>query len=258
MATFDLPQTWAEFGFEVEETADGSPSLRSLKPNYPDTEKGESMHHSGGAAEETEIIYGRVIRRCFEKIERPHFISVGLGIGYVEMTIAREALLQKNLNFTMESFEIIPELRQLFVAWVNSAEMVPSITAVYDRTLRFVGADRGLHPNTLKNLLAEKYISQAWRIRGDLAREYSDVTPAHTMLFDAFSAKSTPELWDEEFLKRFFSLGMHEDGMISTYACRMSLKRALQQTQFQIRVREGFKSKRNSTLGVRGIFAIET
>ncbi|RYZ67769.1 MAG: hypothetical protein EOP09_10490 [Proteobacteria bacterium] len=53
---------------------------------------------------------------------------------------------------------------------------------------------------------------------------------------------------------QFFTNAVAPDGMVSTYACRMSLKRALERCNFAIRVRAGFKSKRNSTLGVRGVF----
>ena len=117
----NTPQTWSAIGFEVEITGDGSPTLR-LMP-------GECMHHSGGAAEETELIYGRVIRKSFEVIPKPHFLSVGLGLGYVEMTIAREALLKQNFNFTLESFELVPELRDYLKQWLIEGE-VNSTTAL--------------------------------------------------------------------------------------------------------------------------------
>lgn len=251
----ELPQAWADFGFEVEYTTDGSPSLRCLKPNYPDAEKGESMHHSGGAADETEIIYGRVIHRCFAEIQLPHFTSVGLGLGYVELTIAREALLKQNLEFTLESFEIVPELSSLLVAWLVGSALSPDILKVYEEVLTFVIGSSGVDPQQLKTLLARKVLLGQWVLRGDLAAEFADIKPAHVLIFDAFSAKTTPELWDEVFLEHFFKLAVAEDGMVSTYACRMSLKRALEKTGFHIQVREGFKSKRNSTLGVKGIFA---
>jgi hypothetical protein len=249
-----LPETWSEIGFEVEITGDGSPSLRLLKPTYADGDKGESMHHSGGAAAETELIYGRVLRRCFSQVEAPHFLSVGLGLGYVEMTVAREAFFKQNLNFTLESFESISELKNLLLAWLQEWPLPPVIQTVYDQVLAYVLKDSSVPGADLKNLLLKKLSGAEWHVQGALAAGFQLMKPAHVLLFDAFSSKTTPDLWDEDFLSDFFRRGLQTDGMVSTYACRVSLKRALQATGFQVEVREGFQGKRNSTLGVRGAF----
>ena len=84
---------WRDIGFEIEITGDGSPSLRLLESVDPAKDKGESMHHSGGACAETLLIYGQPIALTLQKVEKAHFLIVGLGLGYIELTIAREALL---------------------------------------------------------------------------------------------------------------------------------------------------------------------
>ncbi|MNL45541.1 bifunctional tRNA (mnm(5)s(2)U34)-methyltransferase/FAD-dependent cmnm(5)s(2)U34 oxidoreductase [compost metagenome] len=71
------------------------------------------------------------------------------------------------------------------------------------------------------------------------------------ILYDAFSSKTTPHLWEEEFLKSFFQCAA-ADAMVSTYACKATLKRALKDSGFEVIVREGFLGKRNSTLALRG------
>lgn len=245
----NTPQTWSAIGFEVEFTGDGSPSLRMRQ------EPAESMHHSGGAAEETELIYGAVIRRCFVQTPAPHFLSVGLGLGYVELTVAREALLRNNFNFTLESFELVPELRQFFILWLKGENMAPEIQEVYDLALDHVLKGHSLPAEEVKSLLVQKWTHQEWRLQGPLLAESLFMSPAQCLLFDAFSAKTSPDLWDEEFLVAFFQKAMAEDAMVSTYACRSALKKALKRTDFAVKVREGFKGKRNSTLGLRGTFA---
>ena len=246
-----LPETWSEIGFEVEITGDGSPSLRLLQAIDDKTEKGESMHHSGGAAEETELIYGRVIHECFNHTPEPHFLSVGLGLGYVELTIAREALLKRNLNFSIESFELVPELKFLFQAWLKGESLSSEIQNVYDLMAQSVLKTHFLELKNLKSLLNEKQAQQRWRLQGPLLAQSPFLSLAHGILFDAFSSKTSPDLWTEEFLVDFFTRASANDSVISTYACRGTLKRALKQSAFAVQIREGFKGKRNSTLAWR-------
>lgn len=246
----NMPQTWSEIGFEVEITGDGSPSLRLFQGQ----EKGEAMHHSGGAAEETEMIYGRVIRRCFENVKTPHFISVGLGLGYVELTIVREACLKKNFNFTLDSFELVPELRNAFMQWLKDGDLSTEVRDVYDQVLKYVLKDAEVDPLEVKKVLSDKHLQGEWGLKGPLDQDSVFIGQAHGVLFDAFSAKTTPALWTEEFLVDFFRKATAEDSLVSTYASRATLKHALKASGFLVENREGFKGKRNSTLGLKGLF----
>lgn len=248
-------QRWSNIGFEVEITGDGSPSLRLLKPVFLDAEKGESMHHSGGAAAETELIYGQVLKRCFQEILAPHFLSVGLGLGYVELVTAREALLKKNFQFSMESFELVPELKQWFISWLQGQSLSTEVQDVYDSVLKFVlQSTPEVKPLELKALLCEKLENKDWNLQGPLTGAFQLLAPSHGLLFDAFSAKTTPEIWTEDFLVDFFTQATAADAMVATYACRGSLKRALMRAGFEIEVRPGFQGKRNSTRAYKGVF----
>ena len=83
-------KSWQDIGFEVEITRDGSPSLHLIATVDPTKPFGETMHHSGGAITETNLIYGIPIAEIFVKMNSPQFLIVGLGLGYIEMIIARE------------------------------------------------------------------------------------------------------------------------------------------------------------------------
>lgn len=253
---------WADLGFEVEITEDGSPSLRQLTSAVDAALKGESMHHSGGAAAETELIYGTPIRACFGPIPAPHFISVGLGLGYIELVIAREGLsrrlVNKSADFTLESWESVAPLREYFLEWLKGQPLAVEISNVYDRVLSFILKEGGaITPQMLKNVLVQKFENGQWKLHGALAGELTGEIPpekkAHGILFDAFSAKTTPELWDEHFLKTYFLQATGADAFISTYASRTSLKTALRDAEFEILIRPGFKGKRNSTLAYKGM-----
>lgn len=251
----NTPVAWSDIGFEVEITGDGSPSLRQLRSQVlgeeESGEKGESMHHSGGAAEETELIYGEPIRKCFAVIENPHFVSVGLGLGYVELVIARESLSLGHA-FSLESWEILPELRQWFVLWLSDEALPLEVSRVYDRVLDFVAKEVPQRRSEIKAALREKLDQNLWSLKGALTTVEKPKLQAHGLLFDAFSAKTTPALWTEEFLTEYFSTLMAKDSFVSTYASRTTLKRALSNVGFQLSIRPGFKNKRNSTLAFKG------
>ncbi|XGC79325.1 MnmC family methyltransferase [Bdellovibrio bacteriovorus] len=247
-------KSWADIGFEIEITGDQSPSLRLLHSVDPAKTHGESMHHSGGAATETFLIYGQPIKEIIAKIQNPHFLIVGLGLGYIELVIAKEALSQGKKVGLITSYESIPELKEFFFKWLKgeTAELKSEVVETYDSVAAAILSGSLITAKDLKTFLLDQFKSVG-DIQDALQSHSKPLSKYHCILYDAFSSKTTPHLWDEEFLKGFLKDGSAEQSMLSTYACKGSLKRALTHAGFEIVVREGFKSKRNSTLGRKGI-----
>ena len=247
-------KSWADIGFEIEITKDSSPTLRLLHSVDPEKPYGESMHHSGGASRETTYMYGNPIARVLENVKDPHFMVVGLGLGYIEMNIAREALkLGKSVGL-ITSYESIPELREFFWSWLHDqrAEIHPEILNVYDEALKHVLIDDSISPETLKNFLKQHFKSLS-DIDGALEQDVILKSRYHGFLYDAYSSKTTPHLWEESFLMRLFSEGAAEKSMLSTYACKGSMKRALRANGFEVTDRPALFGKRNSTLALKNI-----
>lgn len=248
-------KSWSDIGFEIEITGDSSPSLRLLTSIDPTKYRGESMHHSGGACAETLLIYGKPIHEILHNMEKPHFLIVGLGLGYIEMTIAREALL---LGLTSEqvglitSYESVPELRQFFFQWLwdLNLQLAPEVWNTYETAANHVIQKTSLTVDNLKVFL-RGHFSRLEDIQGALSATVKLPSRYHCILYDAFSSKTSPFLWEEEFLQQLLQDGAAEKCQVSTYACKASLKRALQSQGFAVIVREGFQGKRNSTLGTR-------
>lgn len=250
-------KSWSDIGFEIEITGDQSPSLRLLQAVDPLKDRGESMHHSGGACAETLLIYGEPIRKILENIEQPHFLIVGLGLGYIELVIAREALLQgKSAGRVglITSYESVPELREFFFKWLHEdvAGLSEEVWQVYDLVLAHVSKGTNLLPQDLKAFLRTHFKSLN-DIRQELSSSVRLESKYHGILYDAFSSKTSPFLWEEEFLAKLLREGTEERCLVSTYACKGSLKRALKSEGFEVVVREGFQGKRNSTLGVKNL-----
>lgn len=246
-------KTWSDLGFFIEITKDQSPSLRLFKSLDPEREHGEAMHHSGGAWTETDLIYGTCIRKAFEEIKEPCFLVVGLGLGYIEMTIAKEALLNQKKISHLHSFESHPDLRQFFVDWLHDKALLEEIRNTYDHALSFVLKDttpQKLSPTKVKELL-KMHFPDVSAISAGLS-ESSLVEPrANVILYDAFSSKTSPELWEESFLKDFFHRGTQVQAMLATYANKGNLKRALAAEGFVVQRNRGFSGKRNSTFAYR-------
>ena len=243
-------KSWSDIGFRIELTGDGSPSLRLLQSLREDRPDGEAMHHSGGAAAETDLIYGSCVREVLEKVESPSFLIVGLGLGYIEMLIAKECLLRGKTATAIRSFESLPQLRDFFYRWLWSQELPEEISDVYDQALEFILLGCELKKSDIQKFLRDHF-PQLDSISGSLDERTSFSRGYAGILYDAFSSKTSPELWEEEFLRGFLQKAADTKTFLSTYACKGSLKRALKAENFEVIQKPGFQGKRNSLFAQR-------
>jgi hypothetical protein len=248
-------KSWHEIGFCVEITGDGSPSLRIAEAKAILGARPEAMHHSGGACSETLLIYGNPVKDTLTSVKNPRFLVVGLGLGYIEMTIAREALLLRkdpSEIASIKSFEIVPELREFFINWLweNTVPANTEVNTIYDKVLSSLTAGTELEGHAIKNFL-KTFFKKSSDIGSAIENEENINYVNDCILYDAFSSKTNPTLWDENFLVAFLSRAAAQKCIFSTYACRGSLKRALKTCGFVVVVREGFQGKRNSTYAIR-------
>ncbi|UYL08125.1 MnmC family methyltransferase [Bdellovibrio sp. SKB1291214] len=246
-------KSWEDIGFEIEITKDQSPTLRLLESLDPAKPYGESMHHSGGASTETTYLYGSVAATVLEKIKNPHFMVVGLGLGYIEMNLAREALKQNKTVGLITSYESIPELREFFYLWLHGKQdqLHQNVAKVYDEALRHVLIGTEITPQQLKSFLRDHFANLT-DFHGALNEDVQFISRYHGIFYDAFSSKTHPHLWGEDFLNRLLLQSSAETSVLTTYALKSNLKRALRAQGFTVTEREGFFTKRGSTLGTRG------
>ncbi len=240
--------------YELVQTEDGSPTFRDLQGANL-----ESMHHRAGAYSETLEIYGRLVQFCLKE-GKTRFVSVGLGLGYNEILIAAEVLRidRRAANIQLRSFEADPFLRESFLRYIASESQAgpgDDIFSVYDGILSFFVNDpyfQGLQKKQIIQSLRLWLESGQWTVEGHLHEKTDWKSPYDGILFDAFSAKTNPELWSESFLCDFFSRACSENAAVTTYACTGALKRSLKKTGFHVEKISGFSNKRNSTFARRG------
>ncbi len=236
-------------------TEDGSQSLRFQTPGDDETPLfSEAMHSLKGAFSETDYIYGTAVRQVLSSRWEPSFISLGLGLGYIEILTTGLAAQHSPHSETeqIESFEIDADLREYFAKWIQGDDQVPNQFAkIYDDILARTAALTAVPGHSIKGRLKNSLLRGRLLLRGELTTATEFQKKFTGFLFDAFSAKSTPNLWQEDFLTRFLQTTATPNAVFATYACTGALKRALRGCEFQLKIREGFASKRDSTYAVR-------
>lgn len=194
------------------------------------------MHHSGGAFSETIYIYEPVVKAAFERFENPTIVSVGLGLGYNEILVAKRAA-GKPCNLV--SFESDENLRNCFQEFMKGN--FSPLNQLYHKICRYFEVDEAE--------IQEWFQKQNWRCEPALVSPKQIPAPVHGFLWDAFSKNSTPELWEEKFLIECLSRGV-TGSTVATYASNSVLKRSLKATGYHVDVRDGFQGKRNATFAV--------
>jgi len=270
-----LLQKWQnlfqESAFEVELTADQSPTLRMLGPPAENSSRAESMHHSGGAATETKYIYSQVIEAALSAyLVQPRLNQqfatavIGLGLGYIEICWALN-LLKKKLGpsneITLDTFETVSKLKSLFATWVSSPRDHHTISSseneeisIYDFVVQKIQPEAQLVEviGILNQALQQDHL----RFHENLL-SFQKNTQWNVICYDAFSQKTSHPLWQKDFLDYFLERHAASDCVFTTYACTGVLKKCLQEKGFTLLKRPGFQGKRDSTLAVRGYFSTD-
>lgn len=223
-------------GLQIQRTEDGSPTLSFGQ--------GEWMHNARGALSETAHVYGKVIENALKLDLPPHFVGVGLGLGYTEMWCASLAP-----SFQMDSYEADPELQLAWSRWLE--ERPSALKGTLDGVAELVGSRFGLGGPQVRQRLARAQATGRWRRHGALGRGGPLPRPWSVALFDAFSSATSPELWAAPFLKAFLA-SSDAPAVLTTYAAQGNLNRALREGGWTRHRRRGFGGKRECTLALHG------
>ncbi|MCB9072038.1 MAG: hypothetical protein H6623_00330 [Bdellovibrionaceae bacterium] len=225
------------FEFRREITGDGSPTLR-LPPTW------EPMHALEGAFTETLYIYQPTIAQALEIVKCPRILSIGLGLGYNEILTVCEALKADRLHLFLDSYESVEQLQTQFTSWIYDSPSL--LTDIYDDIAQRFANHYQIDPQQIKKIL-QHWLNEKQLVLHSAITATSRFQTSHGILFDAFSSKSSPELWTEDFLDSFLTFTKETPCFLSTYACKGNLTRALRKHGFSVEKRAGFGKKREST-----------
>lgn len=230
--------------YSLKTTEDGSPTL-VLSTDGDQLFVEEKMHSRYGAASETDYIYGPAIKWAFENVDVPRFVVVGLGLGYIEFLIVREAL-KRNSFCEIHSYETDDFLKDCILSWIHEDEVSP-LDIVLNSALSYM---TGTHSKNVKEQLRILHENGKWRLFGSITESSSKLS-YNCVLYDLFSQKISPELWQEQFLTDFLAVHAAPVCSFATYASKGALKRSLRSAGFDQWEQKGFANKRESTLAFR-------
>lgn len=228
------------FEYKHFQTEDGSPTL-SIGPTW------ERMHAEEGAFTERQIIYQPLVENAFITVKEPVFLSLGLGLGYNELIIAFESLQRRQNPALIASYESVDFLRETFKNWLN--EEPSELSVVYDEIIKLYSQKYKRDPAEAKSFLLKMLRDDRLQLLG--AVEEAEPPVSHGILFDAFSPRTCPQLWAEEFLESFFEKTSAACCYVATHACNAVLKKALKKKGFTLEIHEGYGRKRESLSAYR-------
>ena len=276
----------SSFPFDWVLTQDGSLTLK------PHGKNSEWMHSLAGAYSETQYIYGQTLRKVLSNWpsdQKVQILSLGLGLGYVEVLCAVESL-RHQVPFSITTYESEKSLIDFFQShWDFKGFSLDSMSENSDFTSMFSpqiqdeslnslcshfrsfvgtvnsGMDTGFwaffisqygqdHVLKALELLKQNHIFRGVLDSKELNPERGEFCCRNIVFYDAYSSKTHPELWEESFLDQFIQKFCDSQCAFSSYAKVGSLNRMLKKHGFVMDKKSlGFASKRQSTRAFRGL-----
>ncbi len=240
-------QVFQEMGFEIEKTKDNSPTLRML--NGTDR-GGESMHHTGGAFSETCLIYGQAFQKGFQVNPDPQIVSLGLGLGYVEVLAVVYSMRYPGSRPVIYSYETVDGLKTHFKEFYEEGKASTQFAKTYQWILKQMAETYGFKTQDIQLQVQKAFKENRLQLLGNFTAEMNSLKSFDIFCYDAYSKKTSPELWNEALMTELFSKGS-KTSCVSSYASNGVLKRSLVAAGYQVEVLEGFQGKRNRTWAYR-------
>ncbi|BBH53511.1 MnmC family methyltransferase [Fluviispira sanaruensis] len=217
----------------------------------------EMMHSQSGSFSETNYVYLPVVDFVIKNRIEPVFLSIGLGVGYIEIMLFAY-LLNKNISddylsqLFIFSFEKEEKLIQFFTAFLLDQPLPVSFQACYSSILQLNSEYFSVDKMELKLFIKDFILKNKFVIYNKFTNETQLTKPANGIFFDAFSANSSPDLWNELYIDNILSpKNCSSSSSFATYASKNMLKRKLKENNFNLLKKKGFAGKRECIFAYR-------
>lgn len=219
----------------VEITADGSHTLFVPELN-------EHYHSTHGALQESELVFIENglhhITPCIKEI---NLLEVGFGTGLNALLSVLEAKKQRRkINYiAIEPYPVDKEI----LANLNFASAIGGTESA--------GYFNKIHESSwvYPEFLSDYFILS--KIHAKLEDVSLKDEQFHLVYFDAFGPDVQPELWTEQVFAQLFRC-MKINGVLVTYSCKGTVKRALKAAGFTIEKLPGPAGKREVLRATKG------
>ncbi|MBT4761958.1 MAG: hypothetical protein HOO06_09700 [Bdellovibrionaceae bacterium] len=245
----------SNFNYKIQITADGSPSLELIGPRNT----AETMHSKAGAFEESLYIYLRVVKSVVEQDLPLSFYSLGLGLGYNEFILisylisVKTDMSQLKIVSSEHHPELIDQLKLTVQNHSEDRENISPIQACYHQVIKLCTEYFKISKTELYTKVSELIQNNQWEFHSALNQSClaKNNIRFSGIFYDAFSEQFAEDLWQEKFLTEFLKTHAAKNCIVSSYAAKGTLRRALEAQGFQLKKSSGFKGKRESTNAVR-------
>jgi tRNA U34 5-methylaminomethyl-2-thiouridine-forming methyltransferase MnmC len=211
----------------IETTADGSHTLFVPELN-------EHYHSTYGALQESQLVFIENglhhLPACLKEI---NLLEVGFGTGLnALLTVLEAKKLKRKINYV--AIEPKP-LKQEITGQLNFASVIGGTEAE--------GYFRKLHESAWDSpsFLSDYFIIS--KIQAKLEEISLRAGQFHLVYFDAFGPDVQPDLWTEPVFRQLFNC-LKPEGILVTYSCKGTVKRALKAAGFTIEKLPGPAGKR--------------
>lgn len=200
-------------------------------------ELNETYHSKNGAFAEAQHVYLENGLFCIAKPEID-VLEIGFGTGLNAILTYLEAeKLQKKVRYTTVEayslpFELIEKLNY-------STFLLPQTYSIFKE---FHQLEWGI-TQIISPTFAFKKINQKF--------EEIDIENAFDVIyFDAFGYDVQPELWSEFIFQKMYN-ALKTSGILTTYACRTTIKKAMEMVGFTVKKLPGAPGKREMLQGIK-------
>jgi len=213
---------------KVITTSDGSYTIFNSKIN-------ESYHSTHGALQESKHVF---IKYGFHLIEQPHIhiLEIGLGTGLNAALTWIEAS-EKKIKTTYATLEPFPPTTPIL-----NEVIVGYKAEIGDKLARIHTADWEIPVSFDPDFLFTKHQTTL--------EDYHTHSQFDLIYFDAFSPEVQPEMWTIALFKKMRGM-LKQDGILTTYCAKGSVKRNLADAGFAVKGVNGPPGKREITIAIR-------
>jgi tRNA U34 5-methylaminomethyl-2-thiouridine-forming methyltransferase MnmC len=209
---------------EIIQTQDGSTTI-----HLPEWE--ESYHSKHGAIQEAYHVFIKSGLSLFEG-KSVSILEIGFGTGLNAFITCLEAE-KKNQNIDYVGVEAYPvqfeeALQMNYVTELNASDKA----TIFNKMHKLSWNEK--HTISILFSLTK---------RQQFFQDINDVEQFDLIYFDAFGFRVQPELWSIEIFQKMFT-ALKTNGVLVTYACRSSIKRALLDCGFVVEKLPGAPGKR--------------
>lgn len=210
---------------EIIITEDGSTSIF-----IPELD--ETYHSKFGAIQEAKHVFIKNGIDLFEDNSEISILEIGFGTGLNAIITLLEAE-KRNLKINYVGVEAYPIVLEE-IAQLNYVEQleVPQKKVDFEK----------MHASNWEEKIVINSNFALTKKKQSFAN-ISDVNVFDLIYFDAFGFTVQPELWNEEIFEIMYK-SLKNRGILTTYACRTSIKKAMQHVGFQTLKLPGAPGKR--------------